>query len=797
MTSSSSSRPVTADFDAGINTSAAWTEHLDAASLSDEEHEQLQLTTRSARALYAFEGKPEFRELTVDAGDDLDVVKEVLPDGWSLVRTVVNGQVGLLPRTYYTFTSEFVSTPENSPPKRKEREATTESVTPRGSPGGDKHIPLPIVPQNTGEWLPSFRRSLLGGKSLNRFSSFVTSGAEAWVLNGTSEDDANPPTHTRTTTESEDTDDRFSRLGQGEADKHYVDTGPAWKSKIPPFKILVHSPSKRSSVLSGAYTIYDTTSLFSPDDPYDPPPSSHHNRLHSEFIPRSYFNPEEENEEATPEPLQRLTVHRRFSHFVILHTALTRRLPGIALPPLPEKQYSGRFNDDFIEARRGDLERYINKIVRHPIARYAEIVTFFLSCENDSEWKSSLPKYTSLPPAGPSFYAKIYHPLYNVDCEDASHASATFPAHVKAVSRSVQGLRGIFSKVRDARLEMAKAERGLGYALLGMITSPFVNGSGAGGLGRVDEEEEEEHHEEGDGQRESTGCKGVVNNDGAWCWREECQECLRLTKGIQKLSETLQSVADLYDDHARRTQLATHESLKSLAHPDAIYEPIITTHKSTLSRYKDALNESDDNKAKADLASRCETVLNTTMAEMDIYHSQKVEDFERLTREHLDGEIRVYEQILTRLRSARATLTPPTYNALSDTPITPSLYTRDLFPSPSPSQPPSSYPFHTSILTTHKFIPTSPPPTPAAPTSPSSSYTSTAGALGIGEVLIPPLPQPTPHVFDSAPMRPVSVAVKGGVGVVVGVVEGVGAGLRFGRDGSGGERGSVFGRLWS
>ena len=83
-------------------------------------------------------------------------------------------------------------------------------------------------------------------------------------------------------------------------------------------------------------------------------------------------------------PLARITVLRRFSHFVVLHTALTRRLPGIALPPSPEKQYSGRFSDDFVEARRGDLERYINKIVRHPVARYAEMVTFFLACESDT-----------------------------------------------------------------------------------------------------------------------------------------------------------------------------------------------------------------------------------------------------------------------------------------------------------------------------------------------------------------------------------------------------------------------------
>ena len=33
------------------------------------------------------------------------------------------------------------------------------------------------------------------------------------------------------------------------------------------------------------------------------------------------------------------------------------------------------------------------------------------------------------------------------------------------------------------------------------------------------------------------------------------------------------------------------------------------------------------------------------MAEMETYHFQKIEDFETLTKEHLDGEIQLYEQV--------------------------------------------------------------------------------------------------------------------------------------------------------
>ena len=56
-----------------------------------------------------------------------------------------------------------------------------------------------------------------------------------------------------------------------------------------------------------------------------------------------------------------------------------------------------------------------------------------------------------------------------------------------------------------------------------------------------------------------------------------------------------------------------------------------------------------------------------------------------------------------------------------------------------------------------------------------------------------PLVQPPPHVYDSAPMRPVSTAVKGGMEVLFGI----GSGNTVNGNGSDeGNRASMFGRLW-
>ena len=174
------------------------------------------------------------------------------------------------------------------------------------------------------------------------------------------------------------------------------------------------------------------------------------------------------------------------------------------------------------------------------------------------EWKKQLPYYLSLPPKGPSFFAHVYHPAFNVDGDEASEAIDRFVNHTRAVGKGVQGLRNIFGKVREARVEMSKAERLLSYSLLSMITAKPLAQAPTTGLSEEEEEEE--------GQNAAT--HGHVNEDGAWCWREGCESkchlqdpcltdveglpaCLKLTKAMQKTSETLQIVADLYDDHVR------------------------------------------------------------------------------------------------------------------------------------------------------------------------------------------------------------------------------------------------------
>ena len=58
--------------------------------------------------------------------------------------------------------------------------------------------------------------------------------------------------------------------------------------------------------------------------------------------------------------------------------------PGCILPPLPEKQAIGRFSSEFIESRRRALERYLQRVAKHPDLSYSTAFVTFLQEADDT-----------------------------------------------------------------------------------------------------------------------------------------------------------------------------------------------------------------------------------------------------------------------------------------------------------------------------------------------------------------------------------------------------------------------------
>lgn len=61
------------------------------------------------------------------------------------------------------------------------------------------------------------------------------------------------------------------------------------------------------------------------------------------------------------------SVLRRYSDFLWLYETLSANNPGVVVPPVPDKNPFGRFDDQFVKQRRFALEKCIQKIANHPL----------------------------------------------------------------------------------------------------------------------------------------------------------------------------------------------------------------------------------------------------------------------------------------------------------------------------------------------------------------------------------------------------------------------------------------------
>ncbi|KAJ3407961.1 hypothetical protein CcCBS67573_g05622 [Chytriomyces confervae] len=72
------------------------------------------------------------------------------------------------------------------------------------------------------------------------------------------------------------------------------------------------------------------------------------------------------------------SVTRRYSDFLWLYNQLVERFPGVIVPPLPGKHVIGRFQEEFIEARRAGLERFIQKVSHQQLLQQDPDLRLFL-----------------------------------------------------------------------------------------------------------------------------------------------------------------------------------------------------------------------------------------------------------------------------------------------------------------------------------------------------------------------------------------------------------------------------------
>ena len=73
---------------------------------------------------------------------------------------------------------------------------------------------------------------------------------------------------------------------------------------------------------------------------------------------------------------QDFTTIRRYSDFAWLHQQLM--YPNVVIPPLPEKAVTGNTDPSFVAVRRHGLERFLQRVVKHPVLQFSSDLQMFL-----------------------------------------------------------------------------------------------------------------------------------------------------------------------------------------------------------------------------------------------------------------------------------------------------------------------------------------------------------------------------------------------------------------------------------
>jgi sorting nexin-1/2 len=137
-----------------------------------------------------------------------------------------------------------------------------------------------------------------------------------------------------------------------------------------------------------------------------------------------------------------------------LFEQLSANNPGVIVPPVPDKQPFGRFQDQFIETRRAALQRCVTKMTAHPILQLDPDLRLFLESDSfalDVKNRRMAPVDGMATPSSGGFMSSWTGPRY-VEQDDWFEQRKLYLDHLEGQLKGVAKALDIASK---ARLEMA------------------------------------------------------------------------------------------------------------------------------------------------------------------------------------------------------------------------------------------------------------------------------------------------------------------------------------------------------
>lgn len=389
-------------------------------------------------------------------------------------------------------------------------------------------------------------------RNLNRFSTFVKSGGEAFVLGEASGF-------------VKDGDKICVVMGQ---------YGPEWQENPYPFACAIDDPTKQTKFKGmKSYISYKLTPTH------------------------------------TPNP-----VNRRYKHFDWLYARLVEKFPVISVPHIPEKQATGRFEEDFISKRRKGLIWWMNHMTSHPVLARCDVFQHFLTCNSTDEkaWKQGKRKAEKDEMVGANFFLTISTPATPLDFQEVESKIDGFKTFTKRMDDSalqVNATANEFARKQITGFKKEYQKVGLSFKVLSQAF-------------------------EMDQQLYSS----------------------RLNQAISFTGDAYEAIGEYFAEQPSKDLDPIMDLLGLYQGHLANYPDIIHVQKGALTKVKESQKHVEEGKMDRSQAEgineRCNIISCATLAEIQHFHQIRVRDFKAQMQHYLQQQIAFFQKITGKLEEA-------------------------------------------------------------------------------------------------------------------------------------------------
>uniref|UniRef100_A0A8B9LIV6 Sorting nexin n=1 Tax=Astyanax mexicanus TaxID=7994 RepID=A0A8B9LIV6_ASTMX len=312
-------------------------------------------------------------------------------------------------------------------------------------------------------------------------------------------------------------------------------------------------------------------------------------------------------------------VNHRYKHFDWLYERLLEKFgSAIPIPCLPDKQVTGRFEEEFIKMRMERLQGWMTRMCRHPVVSSSEVFQLFLTYKDEKDWKTGKRKAEKDETVGVMIFSTIEpEGVPDLEIHEVEQKCEQFSRFTKAMDDGVKDLLTVGNEHwKRCTGPLPKEYQRIGKAFQN-LSSVFT----------------------------SSGYEGEAT----------------LTDALTAAGKTYEEIAQMVAEQPRKDLhflMETNNEYKGLL---GCFPDTIGVHKAAIEKVKEADKLVAASKItsaeKVTMGKRASSMSYALQAEMNHFHSNRIYDYNRVMQQYLEEQVKFYETIAEKLRHAHSQFT--------------------------------------------------------------------------------------------------------------------------------------------